>query len=94
MEFGHAVFERVLLQGPRKAIETISDQNPPRKSKKNVVENGHDCCGIYSTPCFAVVLVFGRGGTRYRGGWIPEHLETYEFMYDIFSYIVVNKGIF
>ena len=69
VEFEHAVFEKVLRKGPKKAIETIWDRNPPRKGKKNVVENGHGCCGIYSTR-FAVALVFGRGGTRYRGCWI------------------------
>ena len=61
MEFGHAVFKRVLRQGPKNAIETIWDRNPPTRSKKNVVENGLGCCGIYSTPRFAVALVFWEG---------------------------------
>ena len=38
VEFGHADFERVLRQGPKKVIETIRDRNPPRKSKK---KGGH-----------------------------------------------------
>ena len=41
------------------------------REEKNVVENGHGCCGIYSTR-FAVALVFGRGGTHCRGCWIKK----------------------
>ena len=68
VEFGHAIFFVRALRRPLKQFKTGTIH--PQEEQKNVVENGHGCCGIYSTPRFAVALVFGRGRTRYRGCWL------------------------
>ena len=63
MEFGHAVFERVLRQGPKKAIETILDRNPPRKSKKTWSKMG--------TAAVAYIALLASRLPWYLGGAAP-----------------------
>ena len=70
VEFRHAVFMRVLRQGPKKAIETLRERNPHRKSKTNVVEYQHGCCGIYSTTRFAVAWFLGEAALAAAGAGI------------------------
>ena len=63
----------------RRVIETIWDRNPPRKSKKYVVEYRHSCCGIYSTPGFAVAWFLGGAAPTTAGaGYICfEWIESF-----------------